>query len=134
VTDEHFASAVKASNASKHPDERVSANLTRNPTQHMAETGCNDKKTPFHPNENRPVLPGDSSHCSSLQSTTMADTGLEQVQNIRRKTHNLPPPVTETVTVDRDLQNVIDVWANLPGHVKRTIAVLVNASKSGVTG
>jgi len=64
----------------------------------------------------------------------MADTGLEQVQNIRHKTHNLPPPVTETVTVDRDLQNVIDVWANLPGHVKRTIAVLVNASKSGVTG
>ena len=77
VTDDHFASAVKPSNTSKHPDKRVSANPTRNPTQYIAETGCNDTKTPFHPNENRPVFPGDSSHSLSLQSTSMGHEGFE---------------------------------------------------------
>ena len=94
----------------------------------------NDKKTPFHSNENRPVFPGDSSHCVTLHSTTVAGGGFEQPSKTSRKSHTTPPPNTESNTVDRDLQSVIDAWANLPGHVRRAIAVLVNASKPGVTG
>ena len=77
VTDDHFASAVKASNTSKHPDERVSANPTRNPTQHIAETGCNDKNSSFRSNENRTAFPSDSSHCLSLQSKSMGPSRFE---------------------------------------------------------
>ena len=77
VTDDHFASAVKVSNTSKHPDERVSGNPTRNPTQHIAETRCNDKNMIINQNENRPEFPSDSSQCISLHDRVMAPPGLE---------------------------------------------------------
>ena len=61
----------------------------------------------------------------------MGPSRFEQSTKTSVKPPIIPPPNTESNTVDRDLQSVIDAWPNLPGNVRRTIGVLIDASKPG---
>ena len=84
--------------------------------------------------KNRPVDTGRFvPTCVRSFDLAMTPRGFEQPSKTSGDPHSALPPNTESNTVDPDLQTVIDAWANLPVHLRRTIAVHIDASKPGVT-